>query len=59
VNSTVANVTITELSHQKNCVLCSWWEQRRFKLNTEFLRLVLIREISPSFCGKKKENLKK
>ena len=29
------------------------------ELNTEFLRLVLIREISPSFCGKMKGKFKK
>lgn len=47
------------VSHQKNCVLCSWLKWRRFKLNTEFLRLVFIREISSSFCGKKKGISKK
>jgi hypothetical protein len=50
---------MTALPHQKNCVLGYWWEQRRFKLNTEFLKFVLIREISPSFCGKTKVNFKK
>ena len=29
------------------------------ELNTEFLRLMLIREISPSFCGKTKGRFKK
>jgi hypothetical protein len=49
----------TALSHQKNYVQGSWLKQHRFKLNTEFLRLVFFREVLPSFFEKTEGNLKK